>query len=137
MTAPLPSLSVQQLTEQLEAAKDEVERLCEGGRWRMSVPVDEKHDSDVVIMDALLSSDATIRRLQAACDAQQAVIDAVTELHQPWHHAADGTCLIGKVNPDPDGITRCTRYCVPNTMWPCPTATALASPDTAHDAGAS
>ena len=35
------------------AAYDEVIRLCKGGRWTMRVPVDEKRDSDAVIVAGL------------------------------------------------------------------------------------
>lgn len=42
------------LRERIEAAKDEVVRLCEPGeRFRMSIPANVRRDSDLILMDGL------------------------------------------------------------------------------------
>lgn len=68
-------LSPQQLDELLERAKDEVVRLCQGGQWRMTVPVNEDRDSDTLLMRALDEAQATVRRQQAVIDAVRGEIE--------------------------------------------------------------
>lgn len=45
-----------EIRKDFDRAKGEVVRLCQPGRkgdWRMTIPVDEQNDSDVIIMKAL------------------------------------------------------------------------------------
>jgi hypothetical protein len=66
MTTDIPTpAELARMTEDIQAAKDEVCGLADGTRkWRMCVPVDQ-HDSDSRLMTALLDAD----RLLAAVEA--------------------------------------------------------------------
>ncbi|MDT0305086.1 hypothetical protein [Streptomonospora wellingtoniae] len=46
----------------VEAAANEVTRLCNGGRWKMTIPA-ETNDSDVLISEALTETDVLTREV--------------------------------------------------------------------------
>ncbi len=75
MSGPVDLLD--QLDALREKAYDEVIRLCKGGRWTMRVPVDEKRDSDTVIVSAL-----------DAVPALTSALRAVLALADKWDDAA-------------------------------------------------
>lgn len=51
MTAP-PRLTLEEARRRHDAAREELSRLCHGGRFHMSIPV-QPDDSDVILGDAL------------------------------------------------------------------------------------
>lgn len=76
-----------ELAQKVERAHAEIARLCDGGRWRMTVPVDPKRDSDLILTDAL---DALSAARPAPVVSTEAVERATTRLIEsgevpiPW-----------------------------------------------------
>ena len=63
--------------EARDAARDLISRLCHGERWTMRAPVDLKRDSDMIMISALSSADAEIKRLaQRVRELEAAIADA-------------------------------------------------------------
>lgn len=98
--------------ERADAAHDEVVRLCEGGRFTITVPVEDT-DSDVVL-------DAPTEDLPLAIAALRAVLDL--------HVAGDGSSQgytsggYGYINPYCAGCEASDEYAV---EWPCETVRAI------------
>lgn len=60
MTAPEPPrLTLEEARRRHDAAREELSRLCHGGRFRMTIPV-QPDDSDVILWDALQALKALI-----------------------------------------------------------------------------
>ena len=142
MTAPLPSLSVQQLTEQLEEllARPGVDLPWSRNDSRTydanGLHVADYNDGDDAAVSIAAVSNlptllATIRRLQATCDAKQAVIDAVTELADKMNALACRAADKSDDFPFEYGI-QITAELAERKL-----RAALASSDTAQEAGAS
>jgi hypothetical protein len=104
VTSPAVTLTVQQLDEVIERAKDEVVRICLGGRWLMSVPAREGYDSDLLIMAALDAAQATVRRQQAALDAVMELADAY-EQGRLWSAQAISQIQVALASPAPTEAT--------------------------------
>lgn len=68
--------------ERIEAAHEEIVRLCNGGDWRMRIPVDMERDSDMVLSTALdvareaLATVARVREIADFCAAKEADFEA-------------------------------------------------------------
>ncbi len=76
----------------VQAAHDEIARICQGGRWLMSIPARPGRDSDLILSDAL---DA----LEARAEAAEAQVAAVRALADEWSTTAgpvDGSYRTGE-----------------------------------------
>lgn len=137
--APLPSLSVQQLTEQLEEllARPGVDLPWSRNDSRTydanGLHVADYNDGDDAAVSIAAVSNlptllATLRRLQATCDAKQAVIDAVTELAEKYERldAEEQSQWQSMYEPGTGGAWDQAAY-------ELRAALALASPDTAQE----
>lgn len=63
------------MTDLTEAAHTEIHRLCAGGRWQMTIPVNEQRDSDMILsraLDDLAAQRDAARDIAAALEAQLA-----------------------------------------------------------------
>ena len=61
------------LAEKVERAHAEIARLCDGERWRMSIPADPKRDSDLILTDALDALEAHLAARPAPVVSADAV----------------------------------------------------------------
>ena len=61
----------QEVRDTVNKAQEEVAALCQGRKWRMSIPVDEEKDSDIVIDDALRNAHEC---LDAIADMRKALV---------------------------------------------------------------
>ena len=68
MTAP-PRLTLEEARRRHDAASAELQRLCEGKRFRMSIPA-QPDDSDVILGDALQALKALMAELDRRRDAE-------------------------------------------------------------------
>jgi hypothetical protein len=61
-------MTPEEIARLVQAARDEISRLCHEGNWRMSIPVNEERDSDRILgraIDALAASEQRVGRTQA------------------------------------------------------------------------
>ena len=85
------TLTLEEARRRHDAAREELSRLCHGGRFRMSIPV-QPDDSDVILGDALQALKALteghdlVPRDPAAelVEAQEAAARAVLNARSPW-----------------------------------------------------
>jgi len=92
VTAPEPlRLTLEEARRRHDAAREELSRLCHGGRFRMTIPA-QPDDSDVILGDALQALKALteghglVPRDPAAelVEAQEAAARAVLNARSPW-----------------------------------------------------
>jgi hypothetical protein len=60
------------MMDEIENAYLEISRLCHQGKWRMSIPVNEKRDSDCIIISGLAAAEQ--RGYERALDAAMLTI---------------------------------------------------------------
>lgn len=79
MAQPEPS-EREVLDAKVERAHAEIARLCDGERWRMSIPADPKRDSDLILTDALDALEAALAARPAPVVSAEAVIEYVARV---------------------------------------------------------
>lgn len=73
MTTPEPPrLTLEEARRRHDAAREELSRLCHGGRFRMSIPA-QPDDSDVILGDALQALKALTEGHDPAAELVEAV----------------------------------------------------------------
>lgn len=66
MTEGLTQRELQEMAEIIKAADAEISALCNGKKWRMSIPAQPDTDSDLVISAALCVASELLKRQLAA-----------------------------------------------------------------------
>lgn len=85
MTAP----DLDAIRKRLAAAEQEVSRLCDGGRWTMSVPVREDTDSDTALMAAVEDAEALLAEVERLKAEHDRALWAVHPENLSPHRPAD------------------------------------------------
>ena len=63
------------VADRINASREELSRLCKGGRWEMHIPVDRRRDSDIIFYATVRDAAKLLEVARAALNLRNTVVE--------------------------------------------------------------